>query len=306
MAYKRGSADACNDFGVKTASAVTALGALAGAGMGYLADPEHSWQAGVMGGIGGGLAGHGLSRAGVGAANALKSVAAPAAPKPAAPQVSNAAVQDALKMQKTLDLERAAHQAHVSAAAPVPNLSVEELRAGAPNVPRLDGKPMPPKKTIGRKKQSSFEQFKLAVNTGYGFNRNGPSISIMDDPAERLPGMSRWVPRNVIEDVYKQLDMGTDPEDVHAEHRPGVAAVGGGLLGGAAGLMAAGPAGGLMGAGVGAAGGLGLHMLGRKGREADTREALKGVLAERSNRQAQPKESARESMPLTVGTNIGM
>lgn len=301
MNHARGVSEALADFGLeKTAYAGAALGGLLGAGMGYLADPEHSWQAAAMGGLGGAAVGHGVgtsmnrgSRAAAIAHLSDPSKAPPGGPMhppapPAAPPPAAAAPKraPAVRTDKYHESEKlyAKHRAQMRQ---WQDQLLEQEEAGR----------------------------KAAADYGLGVGPSGPSLSAFGSPEERLPGMHRWVPRETIENVYKQLDMGVDPADVQTDNSPLKDVAGGGVLGGLAGAtLGRTPMWGLAGAGIGAAAGLGKHLLGSKNRRAETQEALYGVMrereAERGGRQPQQnapvQDSAREAMPLTVATNVGM
>lgn len=309
MHYEHGTHEALVDFGLtppkhlKTASAGAALGALAGAGLGYAADPEHSPQAAIMGGLAGGSIGHGISRMGAGAAHMMPPPAAhpaappvhtpPAAPPPA-PAPTGAGPRDTRTFQHAHEMGKMQHQEGMFANAK--DLIRKETNSADEELARLHG-------------------HKLSVDFGASVGASGPSFSMFGSNQERLPGMHRWVPRETVEDVYRQLDMGTDPADVTPTSSPLKSALGGAGVGGIAGLtMGKSLKGGLLGAGIGAGVGLAGHLMGGKDREADTQEALYGVMNERAQEQAgtrtqnAPKQhdSAREAMPLTVSTNVGM
>ena len=124
---------------------------------------------------------------------------------------------------------------------------------------------------------------------------------------ERLPGMNRWVPRQLLENAYAQTDAGFDDkaiEQMAAEsgnvEYPMVGAGLGALLAhfglskslGAAGLGA------LVGGGAGAL----YNTATRDQRVGDMHEALKGVHGERQ-RMGQP--SANEAVPMVVSAAGG-
>jgi len=140
------------------------------------------------------------------------------------------------------------------------------------------------------------------------------NMSFYDGPAERLQGMHRWVPRDVIERTHTGLDAGLDPADViHSEENRGNvlqpmigAGVGAGLahfgLGGKANLPAT-ALGGLFGAGAGAA----YNMFNAPYRKSDAQEALYGVMRERSNEYnfpmaSQTQTTAAASTPMLVSS----
>lgn len=66
------------------------------------------------------------------------------------------------------------------------------------------------------KKQSSLNRFKLGMDIGTSVplvGMNGVGMSFKDQ-RERLPGMSRWVPRAAMERGFDYVDEGLDPESV--------------------------------------------------------------------------------------------
>jgi len=164
------------------------------------------------------------------------------------------------------------------------------------------------------RKQAALQRHKLGADFGVGFTPSGPTLSAFDSVRERLPGMHRWVPRETIEDVYRQLDMGVDPSEVKDSSTPWKSMGKGTAVGATAGAVMGRLPGAVLGGAIGAGGGLLAHFAGRKSRDQDTQEALHGVLAEHAQeslpyrllgaKNSQP--SARESMPLTVSTNVGI
>jgi hypothetical protein len=65
-------------------------------------------------------------------------------------------------------------------------------------------------------KKGSLEQLKLSIDIGGSIGipgMGGLGVSLKDQQ-ERLPGMSRWVPRGAVERGFEYLDKGFDPESV--------------------------------------------------------------------------------------------
>lgn len=173
--------------------------------------------------------------------------------------------------------------------------------------------PVPPTKAKGRKKKASLDRLKMAVEISGGFQLPflGASIGVKDQ-RERLPGMSRWVPRSTMERSFDYADEGVDPAEV-ADREGDRGSVAHPLLGA---LLAAGaahryaPGSGLMGkvlAGL-AGGGLGTlyNQQTKERRVNDALEALTGAQREREKFpiRRHPTQTANESTPLAVSRGI--
>ena len=167
----------------------------------------------------------------------------------------------------------------------------------------------------GTTKKSSLDDFKIAVDVSGGFGIPGVAgVSMgIKDQRERLPGMSRWVPRSTVERGFDYADEGIDPEavaDLEAER----GTIAHPLLGAA--LAAAGahkflPQSGVLGPLLGGlvGGGLGtLYNQATKGRRIEEGlEAHSGAQRERERFpiRRHPIQTANESTPLAVSRGSG-
>jgi hypothetical protein len=170
-------------------------------------------------------------------------------------------------------------------------------------------------KTKGRKKKASLEDFKIAVDVSAGVSMpvlGGASFGFKDQ-RERLPGMSRWVPRSTVERGFDYVDEGLDEEaisDLEAE----LGTISHPLLGAA--LAAAGahkflPQSGALGPLLGGlvGGGLGtLYNQATKGRRIEEGlEAHSGAQREREKFpiRRHATQTANESTPLAISRGSG-
>jgi len=186
----------------------------------------------------------------------------------------------------------------------------------------MPAQPIPP--TKGRKGKPGNKQirvasydpvamFKIAIDVGMGVPIPGGLSLGLKDQRERLPGMSRWVPRSAIERGFDYTDDAVAPEDV-AEQESSRGAVMQPLLGAA--LAAAGarkflPNSGLAGpllAGLAGAGlGTAYHHATKDRRVEEGMEAYQGASRERERFPVQrhPSQTANESTPLAVSRGDG-
>ena len=304
MSYEAGVQLACEQYGIeKTANAGAALGALLGAGLGYYADPQHSWQAALMGAGAGGALGHGVGKYFI-KNKAPATEAWMARDLPGTRRQGNTVHVDPAKdmpvqMRPTVQLDGTVTPEHVAAAAAEARRQSTGWR-GWWN--RIRGRNYKDGITLVEKQGAEL---------GLSVTPSGPGVSMFSSNKERLPGMHAWVPRETIESIHRQLDMGVDPEDVSVKDSPATPLLAGAAYGGLGGMMLGRSArAGLLGAGLGAAGGLGAHLLSGKRRKMEAQEALYGVLRERADESRgtarESQSSARESIPMTVSTNVGM
>jgi hypothetical protein len=177
------------------------------------------------------------------------------------------------------------------------------------------GKKEPKEKEKGkREKKSSLEDFKIAVDMTTSMGIPGTPFGVgIKDQRERLPGMSRWVPRSTIERGFDHADEGMDADAVEGleADRGSVAHP---LLGAA--LAAAGarkfmPQSGVMGPLLGGlvGGGLGAlyNQATRSRRVEEGLEAFNGAQREREKFpiRRHPSQTANESAPLAVSRGSG-
>jgi hypothetical protein len=164
-------------------------------------------------------------------------------------------------------------------------------------------------------KKGSLEQLKLSIDVGGSIGipgMGGLGVSLKDQQ-ERLPGMSRWVPRGAVERGFEYLDKGFDPEsvmDTEAERGSLIhPATGAGLaaMGAAKFAPKSGP-GGMLLASLGGAGlGTLYHRATNSQRREDGREAFEGAERERSKFpiRRHPTQTANEASPLAVSRGSG-
>jgi len=347
-AYNLGNIDAALAYGLsKEAWLAPALSMAVPAIMGGIAAPEGETEQGVALGALGGLAGYSALRAGahalgaktrvtppVGGAPGSKTVLPSGAPVPnaAIPQhIHEAAIEHSVNPQELY--ARRMQQLQERQAQPVPKPSratvaaskhfgtdpamvTEMMNAPGPmkGATPLKAPPAASEKpaTKGRKKAAGLGDFKIAVDVSTSVGVPGMSMGFKDQ-RERLPGMSRWVPRSTVERGFDYADDGIDPEavaDLEAER----GSLSHPLLGAA--LAAAGarkfmPNSGLMGpllAGLGGAGLGALHHQATKGRRIEEgTEAHQGALRERERFPIQRHaiQTANESTPLAVSRGHG-
>jgi hypothetical protein len=200
----------------------------------------------------------------------------------------------------------------------VPQQMNDELQAASnPPIPGTTKKAPKEKKEKekGRKKKASLEDFKIAVDVSAGVSLpilGGASVGFKDQ-RERLPGMSRWVPRSTVERGFDYADEGVDPQAV-AEQEADRGSLSHPLLGAAlaaAGvakfLPQSGPLGPLLGGLVG--GGLGtLYNQATQGRRIE--EGLEAHTGAQREREKFPirrhgSQTANESTPLAVSRGHG-
>lgn len=172
----------------------------------------------------------------------------------------------------------------------------------------------PKEKQKGRKKKASLEDFKLAVDLSGGFGIPGAGVSFgVKDQRERLPGMSRWVPRSTVERGFDYADQGLDPEAV-ADLEADRGSIAHPLLGAA--LAAAGarkfmPQSGALGPLLAGLGGAGLGTLYNKAtKDRRIEEGLEGLGGAQREREKFPiarhkTQTANESTPLAVSRGSG-
>jgi hypothetical protein len=159
-------------------------------------------------------------------------------------------------------------------------------------------------------KTSSYEGL-----LSYGYSIPGTPLNLRMDTekAERLPGMSRWAPRSIIEDAFLAQESGAD-EDVAVEHAANKGLLMDPLMGAGAGALAApmlvgGPElqSRLIGALAGGSLGLAANLYGREDRRRMMREALKGVAVERGRfpMSRQDDSTAASASPLLLASGSG-
>jgi len=220
-----------------------------------------------------------------------------------------------------MDADLQALHGDVSAPGPIqPPSAAQQMdadlqAASNPPIPGTTKKAPKEKKEKGRKKGASLEDFKIAVDVSAGVSLpilGGASIGLKDQ-RERLPGMSRWVPRSTVERGFDYADEGIDPEAI-SELESERGSIAHPLLGAA--LAAAGahkflPQSGVLGPLLGGlvGGGLGtLYNQATKGRRIEEGlEAHSGAQREREKFpiRRHPTQTANESTPLAVSRGSG-
>lgn len=347
-AYKLGHLDAALSFGINKEAWAKAILPAAGAAMGAMLAPEGE---GLQGAALGGLGALGMQSAALAGSNKLKGAFTPKpnphAGTPGGKQMAQTAklpehLADLHKWNKqekmfgqTQDMIKRemagtdAELAKLNPPGPTPQISPATAAAskhfgtdpamvtammnapgpmkGAPPMQAPGQVPPPPPK------QASLASLKMAVEISGGFQLPflGASIGVKDQ-RERLPGMSRWVPRSTVERSFDYADAGTDPAEV-AELEGDRGSLAHPLLGA---LLAAGaahryaPGSGVMGkvlAGL-AGGGLGTlyNQQTKERRVNDALEALSGTQREREKFpiRRHPTQTANESTPLAVSRGI--
>lgn len=218
-----------------------------------------------------------------------------------------------------MDADLQAFHGNMTAPGPVPPKTVPQqmdadLQA-ASNPPIPGSTKKAPAKKKGRVKKSSIDDFKFAVDISGGVSvplLGGASIGIKDQ-RERLPGMSRWVPRSTVERGFDYTDEGLDPQAV-ADLEADRGSLSHPLLGAA--LAAAGarkfmPNSGVMGPLLSGLAGAGLGTLYNKAtkdrRVEEGLEALTGAQREREKFpiRRHPTQTANESTPLAISRGSG-
>jgi hypothetical protein len=328
--------DAALEYGITKEALVKAILPALGAATGALLAPEGE---GTQGAILGGLGAFGAQTAALAGARKLKGVMTPAA-KPAVPPVapggkqmaqtanlpphladlhkwnqqekSYASAQDMIKRET---MSNNAELAKLNPPGPTPQISPATIAASKVHgtdpalVTAMMNAPKPPPK------QASLARFKLSVDASVGVGIPGlPGVSVgVKDQRERLPGMSRWVPRSTVERGFDYTDAGLDPEAV-ADLEGSKGTLAHPLLGAA--LAAAGarkfaPQSGLLGpllAGLGGAGLGTLYNQATKDRRIEEGlEAHSGAMREREKFpiRRHPTQTANESTPLAVSRGTG-
>lgn len=164
-------------------------------------------------------------------------------------------------------------------------------------------------------KKSSLEQFKVAIDFGGSIGipgMGGLGVSLKDQQ-ERLPGMSKWVPRGAVERGFEYLDRGFDPEsvmDAEADRGSLIHPATGAALA-AMGAAKFAPKSGLGGSMLAALGGAGLgtlyHRATNDQRRDEGREAFEGAQRERSKFpiRRHATQTANEASPLAVSRGSG-
>lgn len=305
----------------KLAFAPRLTGAALGAGLGALAAPEEQgWTGAALGGALGYGGGALLGRA-VDFARGAPRVAPTATPDPRAADIakhmpdvdaflSGKELSDQIAALQQPVPQHAPHQDAVSAprphGTPAPTAAPHGPQTGARNfrgirfsapVTRVPGT-MP--LTVPRR------QFKLgfAKLADFGFSVGLPGVGISTSGKdERLPGMSKWVPRSTVEDAFQGLERGYDERalleqaaDKGSLRDPALgAAIGAGashyFYPGAHPHFKALAA--LLGAGAGAV----YNQFTTPDRVENMRQAIRGVSQERAG-----QDSAREAMPLVLSS----
>lgn len=171
------------------------------------------------------------------------------------------------------------------------------------------------RREMGWTKRSSLDRFKLSIDIGGSIGvpgMGGLGVSIKDQQ-ERLPGMSKWVPRGAVERGFEYLDQGFDPEsvmDTEAERGSLLHPATGAALA-AMGAARFAPKSGLGGALLAGLGGAGLgtlyHRATNDQRREEGREAYEGAQREREKfpiRRHQT-QTANEASPLAVSRGHG-
>ena len=314
-AFTVGQLDAFEAFGLeKTALNARLMGTLAGGALGAMAAPEgEGLQGAILGGGAGYLGGAGVSRG----VNAAKGLATRATDLMSGGGQSLIGNLDRIHMvSPTLNQRPVTRQldsdkprwTRRDASLPAEWPMFQGTRQPAKAAPTAsNAAPMSPKQRQEAVEKAGTE---LGISGGIPGTPFGASVRSRE---ERLPGMHRWVPRDVIEKAYEGLDQGLDPQAILEESadegrftQP--------LLGAGAGAAAMHfglPKSGIAGKGLGAllGGGVGaiFNQATSPHRQRDMGEALSGVLKEQGIIQGQNAETASEPAPMLVarGGNEG-
>lgn len=171
------------------------------------------------------------------------------------------------------------------------------------------------RREMGLTKKSSLNQFKLAIDLGgsIGIPGMGGLGVTLKDQQERLPGMSKWVPRGAVERGFEYLDQGFDPEsvmDTEAERGSLLHPATGAALAamGAAKFAPKSGVGGALLAGLGGAGlGSLYHRATNEQRRGEGLEAYEGARREREKFpiRRHATQTANEASPLAVSRGHG-
>lgn len=276
-AYKLGNLDAAIDFGVTKESWVKAVLPAMGAAAGALMAPEGE---GMQGAALGGLGMLGAQSAAFAGARGLKGALTPKPGVPKAPPLSPAMT----------DLHKWVGQ--------------EKAYAGAQNMIRRET----------ATNDAALAGLKMSVDLSGGFGIPGVGASFgVKDQRERLPGMSRWVPRSAMERGFDYADQGKAPEEVAAlEADEGSVAqplIGAALAAAGARKMMpkSGVTGPLLSGLLGAGAGTLYHQMTKGRRVEEGLEALGGAQRERNKFpiSKHPSQTANESTPLAVSRGTG-
>lgn len=166
-----------------------------------------------------------------------------------------------------------------------------------------------------RPKLARLDSHKIALDFGGSVplpGLGGFGVSFKDQ-RERLPGMSRWVPRGTLERGFDYADEGFDPEtvmDMEAERGSLTHPLAGAAVG-ALGALKLAPKSGLGGVLLGGLGGAGLgqiyHSATKDTRAREGLEALEGAQKERSTFpiRRHAVQTANEPMPMAVSRGHG-
>ena len=280
--YQLGSLSALEKFALDP----RLFGTLAGAAMGSMAAPEgEGLQGAILGGGTGYLGGAGVSRGWNAAKGLGTKILHPAGEgQSLIGNLSNLHMNDPMANQRFVQ---------------------RELDSELPNFVRKSAK-HPAQAPMFYKQNSEFGVSAGIPGTSIGINRRSRE--------ERLPGMHKWVPRDVIEKAHEGLDQGMDPQAL-LEQSADEGQYLDPLLGagtGAAAMHFGLPDSGIAGKGLGAllGGGLGaiLHQISSQHRQRDMGEALEGVLRERAHEgiiEGQGATTASEPAPMLVSRGGG-
>lgn len=187
--------------------------------------------------------------------------------------------------------------------APVP--VQQPLPLGMPARPPTGAAPVQGTLPLGNEQLGLFGKH-ADVGFGVGIPKTPFSLSL-GRKEERLPGMTKWVPRDVIERAYENTDAGYDPQavmDAEAAHGELLnPAIGAGV--GAAAAKFGLPRGGALGTALGALAGAGgaslVHKLTEGRRRGNAAQALRGIATERDfPLRSQEATTANESSPMAV------
>lgn len=286
-AYKLGNLDAVLHYGVRKEAFVKAILPALGAATGALMAPEGE---GLQGAALGGLGALGMQSAALAGARGLKGAFTPK-PNPHAATPGGSQMASTAKLPEHLaDLHKWNKQ--------------EKAYAGAQNLIRRET----------ASADAELAKLKMAVDISGGFGIPGAGVSFgVKDQRERLPGMSRWVPRSTVERGFDHADAGTPPEEVAAqEAERGTIAhplIGAALAAALTRKML--PNSGVIGPLLTSLGGAGLgtlyNQVTKDRRVEEGLEAHSGALRERSKFpiNKHPTQTANESTPLAVSRGTG-
>ena len=292
-AYKLGYLDAALDFGLSKEAYVKAIAPVAAGILGGIAAPEGETMQGVALGAGGALALQSVAGAGMKRLAGPKTPAAPVAPAP--PPGGTTVLPKGGPVPMGAIPQKIHEIAH--------DYSVDPQELHARRLQQVS------------ERVASLEEFKIAVDVSAGVSLpvlGGASLGFKDQ-RERLPGMSRWVPRSTVERGFDYADEGLDSEAV-SDIEGDRGSITHPLLGAA--LAAAGarkfmPQSGALGPLLAGLGGAGLGTLYNKAtkdrRIEEGLEAHSGAQREREKFpiRRHPTQTANESTPLAVSRGNG-